>query len=363
MGQKTKNIVTIVLLLAVLFGFSVWSLAKPDAQRSVAERRALAQFPEVSAATLWSGTFMDQFESYTLDQFPLRDELRGVKALTALKLLRQKDYNGLYVEGGSAAKLDYPLHTDSVDNAAERFQRVRELCLQDAGQIYLAIVPDKNYYTDASYPKMDYEALSERLCAAMPYAAKIDLTDALDLTSYYHSDPHWRQEALLPAAERLAQAMGTQLGTTYETVTLDTPFRGSYTGQYPLRLAADSFCYLTNETIEALQVYDYEKDAQTTVYDLSAADGEDPYALFLSGSRALLTIENPNAATDRRLVLFRDSYGSSIAPLLAQGYAQVTLIDIRYIAPELLGRFVDFTDCDVLFLYSATVLNSSNTLR
>ena len=346
-----------------MLGFCGWSILKPDEQRSVTERRALAQFPELNGTTLWNGSFMERFEAYSLDQFPMRDELRGVKALTALRLLRQKDYNGLYEQNGFIAKLDFPLDTASVDNAAERFRRVYDLCLQDAGAIYLSIVPDKNYYTDAAYPKMDYAALTEQLCTAMPYASYIDLTGQLDLTSYYHTDPHWRQEALVPAAEQLALAMGWQLGAAYETVTLDAPFRGSYAGQYPLELAPDTFCYLTNEAIAACRVYDYEAERWTAVYDLDAAMGEDPYALFLSGSRALLTIENPNAATDKELILFRDSYGSSIAPLLAQGYAKITLIDIRYIAPELLSRFVDFTGKDVLFLYSATVLNSSNALR
>ena len=51
MGTKTKNIITIVLLLAVLFGFCGWSILKPDEQRSVTERRALAQFPELNGTT------------------------------------------------------------------------------------------------------------------------------------------------------------------------------------------------------------------------------------------------------------------------------------------------------------------------
>ena len=128
-------------------------------------------------------------------------------------------------------------------------------------------------------------------------------------------------------------------------------------------VAADDFCYLTNDTLASCRVYDYEAEAWKTLYDLDAAAGDDPYAFFLSGSRALLTVENPNASTDKEIILFRDSYGSAIASLLAEGYAKITLIDIRYLAPELLPRFVDFTGKDVLFLYSTTVLNSSNTLR
>lgn len=80
--------------------------------------------------------------------------------------------------------------------------------------------------------------------------------------------------------------------------------------------------------------------------------GNDPYELFLSGSISLLSIENPNAETDRELIVFRDSFGSSLAPLLAEGYAKITLADIRYLPSSQMGKLLDFTDADVLFLYS-----------
>jgi hypothetical protein len=99
------------------------------------------------------------------------------------------------------------------------------------------------------------------------------------------------------------------------------------------------------------------------VYDLEKARGSDPYELFLSGSVSLLTVESPNARTDRELVIFRDSFASSLAPLLLEGYSRVTLVDIRYLSPTQLGRYLTFTDQDVLFLYSTGVLNNSSTLK
>ena len=42
-------------------------------------------------------------------------------------------------------------------------------------------------------------------------------------------------------------------------------------------------------------------------------------------------MENPKAETNRELVIFRDSFGSSIAPLFAEGYKKITLLDIRYL--------------------------------
>jgi hypothetical protein len=89
----------------------------------------------------------------------------------------------------------------------------------------------------------------------------------------------------------------------------------------------------------------------------------DLYDVFLSGAKPLLTIENPNAATDKELIVFRDSFGSSLVPLLVKDYAKITLVDIRYVTSDLVGNFLEFDGQDVLFLYSTLILNSSNSLK
>ena len=73
--------------------------------------------------------------------------------------------------------------------------------------------------------------------------------------------------------------------------------------------------------------------------------------------------KNENVTTDRELVIFRDSFGSSLAPLFIEGYKKITLIDIRYIHPNMLSQFIEFNNQDVLFIYSTSVLNNSETLK
>ena len=122
---------------------------------------------------------------------------------------------------------------------------------------------------------------------------------------------------------------------------------------------------VTSDVLDGCKVYNYEsgRPEEIGVYNMEKAYGKDPYEMFLSGSLSLITIENPNATTDKELVIFRDSFGSSIAPLLVEGYAKITLVDIRYITSDLVGRFIDFENQDVLFLYSTLVLNNSVTLK
>ena len=159
--------------------------------------------------------------------------------------------------------------------------------------------------------------------------------------------------------------MGVSLSDEYEVKTLSEPFYGVYVGQSALPLTPDTLSYLINETLKGCTVTSYDTGVPQSVpmYDLAAAGSADPYELFLNGADALLVIENPAATTDRELVVFRDSFGSSLVPLLVEGYAKVTLIDARYLNSAYLGNFVEFDDQDVLFLYSTLLLNDSLSLK
>ena len=48
---------------------------------------------------------------------------------------------------------------------------------------------------------------------------------------------------------------------------------------------------------------------------------------------------------------------------MAEAYAKITLVDIRYLKAEMLGSLVDFENADVLFLYSTSVLNNGKTIK
>ena len=128
-------------------------------------------------------------------------------------------------------------------------------------------------------------------------------------------------------------------------------------------MAADTLNILESPLLSQCLVYDYETGKTGSVYDMTKLDSKDLYEVFLSGPKSLLTIENPDAPTDRELVVFRDSFGSSMVPLLLNDYAKVWVLDTRYVNPATLGQFVEFENRDVLFLYSTLILNSSSALR
>lgn len=369
MNTRLKNIVLAVSMAAALLTGALCCLLSPKMDFSASERRLLAQRPQLSAENILSGNFAEDFERFAQDQFPGRDRFRSLKALTETYALGKLDNNGLYLSHGHLSKLDYPLNEKMLDYAADRFAYIYNTYLSGKDmELYLAVVPDKNYFLASQSGRLsyDYDALVSRLREKTAYMEYIDLFSLLTLDDYYRTDSHWRQERLPALARTLAAGMGVSLPRTeYTEHTLFTPFYGVYHGQSALPVAPDRIVYLTSNAMEGCTVTGYGtgKPAAMTMYDREKAQGRDPYELFLSGSEPIITMENPNAGSDRELILFRDSFGSALAPLLIEGYAKITLVDIRYVQSDALGGFIDFDGQDVLFLYSTTLLNNSRALR
>lgn len=366
--SSIKNKITVLLMAGMLLAISMWCWLKPMDAFSESERRVLAEFPELSQETVATGGFMKEFETYTLDQFPLRDTFRGVKAFSELYLFNKAQVNDLYIQDGYVIKEEYPLSQPMIDNAAEKFQFLYDKYMADTDvNVFLSVIPDKNYFGAQENVQltMDYNALVDSLKSQATYAGYIDIFESLSLEDYYLTDTHWKQENILPVAQKLAEVMGATIETDYTENTLTEDFKGVYYGQLSLPLKKDALKYLTNNTLNACVVIGYNTGMPVVspMYDLTKADSRDPYEMFVCGNDPLVIIENPNATTDKELVIFRDSFGSSIAPLLATGYSKVTLVDIRYIQSGMLGAFLKFENQDVLFLYSTLVLNSSTSFK
>ena len=367
MSKKIRIVgISAVAVLWAVLTLITWF--KPAGEISTSERRPLEQFPELSIETVLNGTFIDKFEDYTLDQFPGRDNFRQLKSIFHYYVMQQSDNNDIYVEDGYAAKLEYPLNQDSLDYANKRFDNVYNKFLKGTDtKIYFSVIPDKSYYIgeENGYLVMDYEALFKNIRENNEWATYIDITGKLTVADYYKTDTHWRQEEILPVVQELCNAMGVKApdASMYNKQHVNRPFYGVYYGQAALPMPSEEMYILMNDTLNGCIVTDFETGKTTVVYNDEMLDSKDLYDYYLGGAKALLTIENPSATTDKELVIFRDSFGSSISPLFMESYAKVTLIDIRYINSDYLKNFVKFDNQDVLFLYSTLVLNSSSTLK
>lgn len=362
-----SDLLLIILLGGMFLLLSAANFIKPAADYSYTERRALSKKPSLSIESLTDGQYMARAEAFVNDQFPLRDDFRKLKADLTQNVLMKKDNNGCFYAGGHLSKLEFRVIPEKWDRSISVLQDVSDRYLKGTKcRSWFCLIPDKNTYLSPAYhyPVWDFPALEKSASEALYFHAPVSIADTLSIDSYYRTDPHWKQEKLIRTVERLAEAMDVQLSQDFTENVLEKPFYGAYAGQSLLETVPDTIVYLTNDALDNAVVtsFDTGNARPAKVYDLDKASGRDPYEIFLSGSDALIVIDNPLSENDRELVIFRDSFGSAIAPLLLSGYSKISLVDLRYLSSDSLAKYIQFTDQDVLFLYSAMMLNSG-TIR
>ena len=373
MNTKIKNIVNCVVFGILIFGFALLFLFMPKPEFLDSERRPAAAFPTLDMESImkdgleYGDSFMKQFDdNYTPDNFPFRDFFRNLKSTVNTYIFNKSDKDGVYVVDGVAAEMQEKIDEDSIKHAAEKIAFIYDNYLKSKGiKPYMSIIPDKGYFLSEAngYLSMDYGKFIETMLSNVEFVEYIDITGKLSVEDYYSSDTHWRQEQLVDVAETIVNAMGGNYSSTFEKKELDVDFYGVYAGRSPKPLDPETIYYLTNGNLENVKVTDWEHGKEITLYDMEKAHGKDAYDMFLSGELSKVTIENPNAKTDRELVVFRDSYGRSLLPLMVEDYAKITIIDIRYQIPQILLMGVNFENADVLFLYSTLILNNSSELK
>lgn len=366
MSKKISNIISIVLVCCIIIGFFAFTIILPKQEYSLAERRELKKMPSLTTNSVFSGSYMTSLRDWCADHFPLRDELRTIKAYTAYNLFNLGDNNGIYYYGNQICKIEYPMNNSAINRAGDIFSEIYSRDLKGkANNIYLSVIPDKNCFTGKETNKPYYDAgiFANALAEKMPFAEYIDITSLLNADDYYNTDIHIKQESCVPLANALLSGMGNNANTNFTQNTAKEKFYGVYYGQAALGGEGDEFIYLTNNEINSATVYDYETEKTLSVYDLEKLTSQNLYETFLHGSKSLLTIKNPLAKSEKRLVIFRDSFASNLAPLLISEYSEITLIDIRYMSAKAVSSFVDYSDCDVLFLYSTSVINTSNLFK
>lgn len=377
MNDKIKNIVVTCIFLIFMFGIFFINIFKAPTDVSTSERRKLAQFPNITLENIGNTKFMKEFSDYALDQFIGRDTFRSIKASYLFNVLNQKDNNGIYIVDGHASKTLTELKENELTNTVKNLNRLYNTYLKNMN-VYYSIIPDKNFFLaeEKGYPHIDYDKFMQIVNSNMNQKIKyINILDSLEIDDYYTTDIHWKQESIGEVTDKILSEMNKNQHVSNSNFNENDlyPFYGTYYGQSALPLEAETLKYLTNENMENVTVKMLNEQAlaenkiefiDAEMYDIASFTGIDPYNVYLSGPKALITLENPNATTNKELIIFRDSFGSSLAPLLTSEYSKITLVDLRYIASPLLRSMVDFkAGQDVLIIYSTEVLNNGSILK
>lgn len=360
MNDKIKDIVVTIIFLFTVISLFLINVIKEDTDISVAERRKLATMPELTTKSLFDGTYFKKFDSYVTDQFVERDAFRKIKI--DIELSTKGEYNNLYLYDDYIIEEIFPLNSNSINNLTNKINYIKDTYLNNNSNIYYTIIPDKNYFINNGNLKLNYNKLQDMMKNNLSNINYINIFDKLTLDNYYKTDTHWKEEDLFNVANTIANQMNFDI-TNNNVVNTITTFKGSYAGRLSVTKDIDTIKTISNPSILNSSVYNYETKKYTDIYDYTKINSLDKYDIYLSGAVPIIDITNNNTSSDKELIVFRDSYGSSLIPLLIEGYKKITVIDIRYISSKILNKYIDFNDQDVLFMYSILTINNSFSIR
>ena len=378
--SKKYSIFITALFCAFIFGLGVFHFLLPDRNFSDQENRYLTQFKAPTPATLRSGKFMEDFEDYVTDQFPLRDQWIQLKALSERALGKQEN-NKVYF-GADGQTLFAHFTKISRDELDQRVAFVNKLADNVDVPVYFSLVPDKSYVRadllPANAPNADDGSTigqAEELCGER--VRFIDLRGALtgSADSFYHTDHHWTTMGAQKAFQALIEGMGlvgqsdSLDGLGYQTPSY-TRVSGSF---YGTTYSASGAGWVRPDNIYTLipeggikghvTVTGYPEGSpiESSLYHPEKLEVKDKYAYFLGGNQPLCVIQNPDARSGKLLVV-RDSYSDSLAPFLAEEFQEVHLFDLRYNNMSLKQYVADNGIDQVLVLYSASNFSTDQNL-
>jgi len=359
MSKKYSAFISILFCIFI-FGFGILQFVLPDREFSQQENRFLAQFKAPTGETLKSGQFMEDFEDYIIDQFPLRDWWINLKA-GGEKLLGKQENNKVYFgTDGDSLFAQYTRPTD--EELAKRIDYVNRL----AGNMsmlnvptYFALIPDKSFvWADrlpANAPYVDDGSVIEeagKLCGDK--LNWIDLSGALSGDdAFYRTDHHWSTMGAYQGYVALMTAMnGSTTILDYDPTLVSDSFYGTtFSSSGASWITPDEMYTWVPEAGITVTRYPEGAPVPGSLYDLSKLEVKDKYSMFLGGNQPLCIIENPEA-TNGKLLVIRDSYCDSLAPFLALDYQEVHLFDLRYNRVPITQYVMENNIDQVLVLYS-----------
>ena len=353
--MKEKTITILFIVYISLFGIS--HIILKDNKISITERRNLTTLKEIK----FENNFITKLDKYILDQFPLRNEFRNIKANFNYKLLNKLENNNIYLEDKYIFKSDYPTNIKSINNFKEKIENLINLLTKE-NKTYIMIIPDKNYYSKSkNILNIDYNYIYEEIDKIN--IEKIDIKNIMNINDYYETDTHWKQENLNKVILKMSEIIGLNYKEELYKQNLYMNFYGVYSKESGINRKPEKLTYLTNKVIENAKVKYLENKNLSKVYNIEKLKSLDSYEVYLDGASSFIEITNENVKEKKELVIFRDSFASSLTPLLINYYSKITLIDNRYINSENIKKYIEFNNQDVIFMYSTLIINNSFSLK
>ena len=378
MKKASKHLSTIVFLIFI-FSVSVLFIALPKKEYSENEKRYLTQFPTLTVESFFSCDFGVDFEKYLSDHMPFRTFFVGLNSYYN-NALGNPLSNGIYNCKDGYLINDPPTYerldinfSIVADFAKENDIKTSMVLAPSTGYVCSDLLPNKHIiYKDDEYFEKAQKVLSEADVDFIDMRKPLKKAYNNGTQVFYKTDHHWTAQGAYLAYSELADTLGYEKNEkeNYDITQYENFFGTTY---------SSSGFWLTKpdviETWESKNIKETEVSVEITegeevttsdsMFYLEHLKENDKYPVYLDGNHPYTTITNSSLSKEKdskKLLIIKDSFAHTLTPFLADHYAEITMIDMRYYkqnVTELLKKG-DFDN--VLFVYSIDNLSTDSDL-
>ena len=325
-------------------------LGQKDA--SVKENRALARLPAPSVSSFMDGSFQDALEDALTDQLLGGEQVKGL-ALDGKNAVLSLQQSLLYA-AAPGLKTNYVMIAQGYYHYAGDEHRIVEkpeeqdperlksfaAAFEGIPREQLSVYFIENSRTvDFDRPEMSGEVYRQVTAALDP--AKADRFTVSDYGDYcenfYQTDHHWNARGASKGYRAVYRLLhGTDEGalSPVDTVSTQAVFQGSYARQTHILCADETFSF---QTFELPPYTTYINGRRRAYGNLSAYEKQkysteplaNHYANCFGGDFAQIVYDFGTSGKGR-LLMVASSYSNPINALIAAGYDQTYVVDLRY---------------------------------
>ena len=404
MREKCKALLRyplVLLFFAFLVIYAIADSTVNDRKESELENRTLAQKPTLTVSNLLATEenkkFSYLYEQYINDQFLGRDGWISLKSRAESLLLKVENNGVVYGDEGTMYQKFFTLQNAATSGLQieANINALSTFAARHPGLAKVMIVPSADTILTrllpAGAPFVEEGPWMEQIADALGENADLlDLTDTFsahaDEYLFYRTDHHWTTLGAYYGYLDYAAAVGkTPLSLDGLTAEVVEDFFGTlYSKSKQYNAVADQLTYYpgldaemtilqlvdpeTRQAVEdayaagSMSEADYQKLADRTVnlYETDKLAVRDKYAMFLYGNNGFCRIAGSG---EGKLMIIKDSDANSLIPFLLNNYAQIDVVDLRYLRDATVDELIEREGYDdLLVLYNFQSFSSDTNL-
>ena len=356
--------VLFIVMAVLILVFDLIFFLLPDKDISEVENRSLQLFPKLNFTTLTNGKFETLFDNYVADQFPGRNGWAAMKS-TVDRFAGKTENRDIFL--GKDGYLIQNMSMPSEEAYTAKMEEIKAIAAAHGTvNFYALIAPTSLSILDdhlpANAPAADEDELLDRLKEDFTASGFtfLDTRDALRAAAkeeqvYYRTDHHWTTHGAYTAYQVMAEQLSLPgKDTVYQKKLVTDSFSGTLTASSGFRTSETDqiYVYLPEAEQNVTVTYVEEGKRKASFYEAENLDVKDQYTIFFNGNYPQIRIENPGAASDKNLLIVKDSYANCFVPFLAGDYKEILMVDPRYYEGDLNTLIDSENATDVLYLYN-----------